>query len=148
MGRIVICLGAIALVALFRVEASDYPATAARLPGLLGWVTGSLALLGIGQAVLGFRWDSADGSLGLFPAQDWRGIALGAAFLGLIVLYAWSITRIGYLIATPLFLLIPLIALRPVGWRTTILTTAGVTVFIWSVFVWFLNLSIPLYPDI
>lgn len=146
MGRIVVSIAAIALVLVFRNEAASYPATAARLPGLIGWVVIALAILAIAEALFGWRRQSADGTLAIVTKQDWRGIAVGAGFLGLIVLYAWSITKIGYLIATPLFMLIPFIILRPIGWLAAIVTTACVTAFIWLVFVGFLNLSIPLYP--
>ncbi len=148
MGRIFVSLAMIGLVFVFWHESSTYPATAARLPDLIGWLVMMLAIMAIGEVLLGWRRQSVVGRLELFPQQDWRGLAVGAGFLGLIVLYAWSITEVGYLIATPLFMLIPFIVLRPIGWITAIITTAAVTAFIWVVFVWFLNLSIPLYPAI
>ncbi len=148
MGRIFVSLAMIGLVILFWNEASAYPATAARLPALIGWVVLVLAVMAIGEVLFGWRRQSVAGRLDLFPQQNWRGLAVGAGFLGLIVLYAWSITEVGYLIATPLFMLIPFVVLRPIGWIASIVTTAAVTTFIWIVFVWFLNLSIPLYPAI
>lgn len=148
MGRIFVSLAMIGLVFLFWHEASNYPATAARLPELMGGVVLGLAVMAIGEVLLGWRRQSVAGRLDPFPRQDWRGLALGAGFLGLIVLYAWSITEVGYLIATPLFMLIPFLVLRPIGWIAAIVTTVAVTAFIWIVFVWFLNLSIPLYPAI
>ena len=148
MGRIFVSLAMIGLVLIFWNETANYPATAARLPNLIGWLVVGLAVMAIGEVCLGWRRQSAAGRVELFPEQDWRGIAVGAGFLGLIVLYAFSITIVGYLIATPLFMLIPFAVLRPIGWIAAIVTTAIVTAFIWVVFVYFLNLSIPLYPAI
>lgn len=148
MGRILVALAAIALVFFFWSEAAAYPRTAARLPNLLGWIVLILALAAIAQTLLVWRREKAAGTLVLIPPFAWRDIAVGAGFAGLIVLYAWSINHVGYLVATPLFLLIPLAVLRPIGWTATVLTTLVVTGFIWAVFVYFLNLSIPLYPAV
>lgn len=146
MGRIVVALSAIGLVLFLRSEASDYPPTAARLPDLIGWVVVGLAALAIVQVAAGWLRSRAAGTLTLAPDVDWSGLLLGAGFLGLIVLYAFSIQVVGYLVATPIFLLVPLAVLRPVSWIVALVTTASITVMIFGVFVWFLNLSIPLYP--
>ncbi|WMS44672.1 tripartite tricarboxylate transporter TctB family protein [Acuticoccus sp. MNP-M23] len=146
MGRLVVALAAIGLVFFMWGEASAYPATARKLPDLLGWVVMVLAVLAIAQQALQWRKASANGTLGTSDPINWQGVALGAAFVGLIVAYAWSIGIIGYLIATPLFLTIPLVLLRPVGLLTGALTIIAVTAVIYGVFVWFLRLNIPLYP--
>ncbi|PZX16488.1 tripartite tricarboxylate transporter TctB family protein [Palleronia aestuarii] len=146
MGRILVSLAAIALVVLFRIRAAEYPETAARLPNLIGWVVAGLACLAILQVVLNWRRQNAEGRLEILPPPDWQAIGIGGGFLLLILLYAWSITTLGYLIATPLFMLIPFLGLRPISPLAAVATTAAVTAFIWFVFVWFLNLSIPLYP--
>ena len=148
MGRILTALAAIALVFFFWREASSYPATAARLPDLLGWVLLVFALLAIGQELLRWRRERAAGTLVILPPHDWRNIAVGAGFVGLVVLYAWGIQHAGYLIATPLFLLVPLIVLRPVGWIATLGTVLLVTGSIWGIFIYLLNLPIPLYPAV
>ncbi|RFC62769.1 hypothetical protein DYI37_12410 [Fulvimarina endophytica] len=145
IGQICVALAAIALAGFFWTEASTYPETAAQLPQLLAVVVALLAIAAIVQASvarLRLRGDVAAAE----PSPEWRDLAVAAGFLGLIVLYGWSITRIGYLVATPLFLLIPLIVLRPVGLVATLATIVSVTAVIFGVFVWFLNLSIPLYP--
>lgn len=151
MGQIVIALATIALAAFFWSEAEAYPATAAKLPQLLAGVVIFLAVLAIVQASwrrMRPRGVALDETTGTETPTDWRSLAIGAAFLALVVLYALSITRIGYLIATPLFLAIPLAALRPVGPVAAVSAIVSVTAVIFGVFVWFLNLSIPLYPDL
>ena len=150
MGQILIAAGAIALALFFRYEASSYPATAAQLPNLIGAILiilGIAAMIQVGVARVRSRRRTAgvvDATAESAP--QWRDIAIGGAFLALIVLYAWSITRIGYLIATPLFLAIPLAVLRPVGLIGALIAIVSVTAVIFGVFVWFLNLTIPLYP--
>ena len=146
MGRILTALAAIALAFFFWHEAAGYPATAARLPNLLGSVVLILAVLAIAQELLFRRRAGATGMSAPMAGFDRRNVAIGAGFVGLIVLYAWGIQHAGYLIATPIFLLVPLIALRPVGWGAMLATAVAVTGVIWGVFVYFLNLPIPLYP--
>ena len=146
MGRLVVALAAIGLVFFMWGEAAGYPATARKLPDLLGWVVLVLAVLAIAQQALDWRRAYADGTLSGGAPVDWKAIGLGAAFVALILVYAWSIGTIGYMVATPLFLSIPLIVLRPVGLVPGLLTVIGVTAVIYGVFVWFLKLNIPLYP--
>lgn len=149
MGQIVVALAAIALALFFRSEAGAYPTTAAKMPNLLGIVVIILALAAIAKVVwfwLRPRKTAADEGTGTETPTDWRSLVIGASFLALIVIYALSITRIGYLIATPLFLAIPLAVLRPVGPVAAVSAIVSVTAVIFGVFVWFLNLSIPLYP--
>jgi uncharacterized membrane protein YidH (DUF202 family) len=149
MGQIVVALAAIALALFFRSEAAAYPPTAAKLPDLLGVVVIILGVMAIAKVVWSWmrpRETAADAGSGTDTPTDPRSLAIGAGFLALVVLYAFSITWIGYLIATPLFLAIPLAVLRPVGPVAAASAIVSVTVVIFGVFVWFLNLSIPLYP--
>ena len=146
MGRITVAVAAIATALFMQAEAADYPRAASRLPVLLSYIVILLAVLAIGQVLLGWRRDRAADQLEIVALPRWQEVAIGMSFVGLIVLYAWSIPRVGYLVATPLMLLAPIAALRPVGWRIAATTIMVVTGVIWLVFVWFLNLPIPLYP--
>ncbi len=146
MGRLVVALAAIGLVFFMWSEAAGYPATARKLPDLLGWVVMVFAVLAVIQQLFIIRKASANGTLGTSDPIDWKNVGLGAAFVALIIAYAWSIGVIGYLIATPLFLAIPLATLRPIGLVPAVLTVVAVTAVIYGVFVWFLQLNIPLYP--
>ncbi|MBY6153802.1 tripartite tricarboxylate transporter TctB family protein [Vannielia litorea] len=146
MGRILVAMAAIALALFFRYTAQDYPRAAARLPTLLGWAVILLALLAIGGQLMAWRRQSAEGALRLIPAIDTRAITIGVCFAGLSIAYAAAITVVGYLIATPVFLLVSLGALRPIGWSRILITTALVTGVIWAVFIHFLGLPLPLYP--
>ena len=146
MGRIAVAVAAIAAALFMQAEAAGYPRAASRLPVLLGYVVILLAVLAIAQVLLGWRRDRAADRLEVVALPRWQEVAIGTGFVGLTVLYAWSIPRIGYLVATPLMLLAPIAALRPVGWRPAAVTVVAVTGVIWLVFVWFLNLPLPLYP--
>ena len=146
MGRILVAVLSIVAALAMQHIATSYPAAAARFPTLLGYVVICLGLMAIGQVLLEWRRLRLAGSLQILPRADWRKIAIGSAFTLLIILYAWSIPVLGYLLATPLMIAIPIALLRPVGWTVTAITVIAVTGTIWGVFIWFLRLPIPLYP--
>ena len=146
MGRILVAAAVIALALWMRSEAQGYPRAAERLPSLLGYAVILLAVLAIAQVLLGWRRDRADGAVEPSSPPGARDVAIGAAFVGLLALYAWAIPVVGYLLATPVMLAAPIAALRPVGWAAAAITVVAVTGVIWAVFVWFLNLPVPLLP--
>jgi len=67
-------------------------------------------------------------------------------FVGLTVAYILGINYIGYFIATPAFILIAFRFLKSMNNRNTALVAAGFTIFVYLVFVSFLQLPIPLGP--
>ncbi|SDL51048.1 Tripartite tricarboxylate transporter TctB family protein [Modicisalibacter muralis] len=146
MGRILVAIAAIALAVFFRVEAADYRIAASRLPDVVGAVLILLSVMLIVQVLMSWRKASAQGELTIFPKVEPRAILLGVAFIVLIFAYAWSIQTIGYLVATPVFLLVVLVVLRPIHWLWTIVITATVTLVIWAIFIYFLKMPILLYP--
>ena len=146
MGRIFVAIAAISLAIFFRIEAADYRLAASRLPDVVGGVLVLLSVMMIVQVLMSWRKASADGSLSILPRIESRSIMLGVAFVLLVFVYAWSIQTIGYLIATPGFLLIALVALKPVNWLWIAGITAVVTIAIWAIFIFFLNMPILLYP--
>ena len=146
MGRILIAAVAIGAAVFLYSEAAGYPRAARRLPQLLSFVVGLLAALAIVQALVGLHRERAEGAGPLLSAPPWRQVGIGLAFVGLIAAYAWAIPIAGYLVATPLMLALPLVALRPVGWPAIGVTVVAVTGVIWAIFVWFLNLPVPLLP--
>ncbi|HET8790901.1 MAG TPA: tripartite tricarboxylate transporter TctB family protein, partial [Modicisalibacter sp.] len=105
-----------------------------------------LSIMMIVQVLFSWRKASSEGSLSILPRVEPRSIMLGAAFVLLVFVYAWSIQTIGYLIATPGFLLIALVALKPVNWLWIVAITAIVTASIWAIFIFFLHMPILLYP--
>lgn len=146
MGRILVAIAAIALALFFRYEAADYRLAASRLPDVVGGVLILLSAMMIVQVLMTWRRASADGNLTILPSVQTHRILLGVAFVVLIFAYAWSIQFIGYLIATPGFMLIAFATLRPVNWLWIMAIIAIVTVSIWAIFIYFLNMPILLYP--
>ena len=159
MGQIAVCLAAIVLALVFRSEASAYPAQVAQLPNLLGLIVMGLASIGIATAAFKLVRARRTAPAGAAPSPSvggtgeeeeppvgLAGIALGAGFIALIILYAWAMPIVGYLVATPLFLGICLAVLRPVGWVASIVTVVAVTGVVSGIFIGFLNLMLPLLP--
>jgi hypothetical protein len=65
-------------------------------------------------------------------------------FTALIALYIFLIPRIGYFVATPLFMVVMYMFLRAIGFFRAILISLGFSVFIYFLFIWFLKLPIPM----
>lgn len=146
MGRTLVAVAAIGAALYMYFTAGGYPGAARRLPEILSILVIVLSLLAIVQALVEVRRKRAERGKPLFTMPDWTKVGIGLAFVALVAAYAWSIPVIGYLIATPLMLALPLIALRPVGWPAIGITIVSVTGVIWLIFLWFLNLPIPLFP--
>lgn len=144
MGRILIALAAVALALLFRSEAAAYPAAAAQLPNLVGILVMVLAVLAIGQEVVRRRRVAGTAPLVTLPTR--RAVTIGGGFIALIVAYVYAVPHVGYLVATVVFLLAPMAALRPASWPVIALTIVVVMGVIWGVFVGFLGLPIPFMP--
>ena len=146
MGRTLVAVAAIGAALYMYFTAEGYPGAARRLPELLSILVIVLSVLAIVQAVAEMRQKHAEHGKPLLTMPDFRKVGIGVAFVALVAAYAWSIPIVGYLIATPLMLALPLIALRPVGWPAIGITIVAVTGAIWLIFLWFLNLPIPLFP--
>lgn len=147
MGRVLVVACVIGAAIYMWTEAAGYPSAARRLPRLLAVVVGLLGALALVQAVLRLAAERRAGAPGPLAARpSGRGLVIGVGFVALIAAYIWSIPRLGYLVATPLMMLLPLAALRPVGWGGIGLAILAVTGTIWAIFIWFLGLPIPLYP--
>lgn len=141
--RVGIAAMAAAQAALFAVTAQSYAAAAARTPTLYAGLVGILAVAALLEAVVkGRRASRNDDGAG----DDGVVARRGVVFLAWIFLYAAAIQPMGYLIATPLFLLGPLLALRPIRPLASCAVALGATGFVWAVFVGVLNLRIPLLP--
>ena len=146
MGRILLALSAVGLALLFHAQASAYPAAAARMPNLVGYVVMFMAALTIGQELLRWRQRMRDGTFVLLSPPSAKAVKIGALFIALIVAYVAAVPHVGYLLATTVFLFLPMAALRPVSWPMIALTIALVIGVIWSVFIGFLGLPIPFLP--
>lgn len=61
-----------------------------------------------------------------------------------IAAYIFAIQSIGYLIVTPIFIIVAYRFLRSTSWRNTILISAGLTLFVYGLFIAFLRLPVPM----
>lgn len=146
MSRILVAAAAIIIALLFRIEAAGYPRVAAQLPVLITNVMIGLALLAIVQQLLAWRQTTDGATRYALTMPTMPRIRDGVIFVGLVLLYAWAITSIGYLIATPAFLLSSMLIARATRPWIIIATAVVVTLAIWIIFVNFLRLPIPLFP--
>ena len=146
MGRIAVALAFIGVALYFNFEAANYPRAASRLPTLLSWVVLALAALMIVEVLVRHR--ATPGGTLAWPRPEWGAVLQSLAFVAAVVAYAWTIAPLGYFIATPLFLLVTLGLFRAVSWPIVLAVTIGMTLVIWAVFVWFLRLPMPLFPNL
>lgn len=75
-----------------------------------------------------------------------EGIRIGrvAIFLGAVILYVVLLEPVGYFIVTPTFLLGMLLYLRACHLLTAIIIAAVAPVFVYFVFIWLLDLPVPM----
>jgi hypothetical protein len=67
-------------------------------------------------------------------------------FVAMICGYIVGINWLGYFVATPAFIIGALRYLKAMTWKGTLLLAVGFTLFVYLLFVSFLNLPIPLGP--
>lgn len=69
-----------------------------------------------------------------------------AVFVGFLLAYIVAISWIGYFIATPAFIVGSFFYLKSMNMKNTVLIAVGFTLFVYLLFVSFLQLPIPLGP--
>lgn len=142
-------IASIIFALVFRSQTENFPDVALRLPVLLIWLVCGLGVLMIIEEVLKRRHArsaipgaSIEEDEGL-PPVNWFVLCLfGAA----IVAYVALIPIVGYLIVTPMFVAGTLLVSRTLSPLKAILVGALATVFVWAIFIWALNLPVPLLP--
>lgn len=149
-----VALAALVLAFVFGREAVPYPEQAARLPHLLVWVVAGLAVMLALEEFI--KWRRArrlapatdkvapDAQATVHPVE-WSALL---PFLAGAFAYVFALPYLGYLIATPIFILAVLLVtrtLRPMGSVVCAVTMTGV---LWVIFIWLLHLPIPLMPHL
>ena len=137
------------IAAYFYFEAQDYPTAAAQLPALVAIVVAGLSLLISVEAFWARRREAAQGLTpvtGNAQLPNMKGVCRATVFASMIVAYVWSIEQIGYLLATPLYLLSSFLLFRVLRPSLAILVTALIVAVVYLVFVTLLNLPLPLLP--
>lgn len=128
----------------FAVGATNYDFGSASRPGPgyfpfgLGIV---LALLGIVILYTSLSRGREDGDpIGAIP---WRPLI---CIVGALVFFAYALPRLGFLISLPVMIVITSAGSREFTWRGALLNAALLTAFSCGLFIYGLQLSIPLWP--
>jgi hypothetical protein len=132
--------------AYFFIKASSMPATAGLFPKLVSILVFILSGAMVLMAIRKQRQSTAGNNEGREPASPEKRINRGTvvAYAVAIVAYIYAIPRIGYFVATPLFMILGYVFLRAMGLVRAILVGVGFSIFIYFLFVWFLKLPIPM----
>ncbi|NWO10415.1 tripartite tricarboxylate transporter TctB family protein [Chromohalobacter salexigens] len=163
VSRLVLGLFAIGLAATFYVNALGYPDKAANIPLIYSVVVALLGVAMVGQEIFSTirrRQLSADEVVPSThddvapeeaPASDqasrskpWKAMLV---FL-LAALYLYSISMLGYLIATVGFMVVALAMIGYVSWRFAAIGIVLLVIVVCSVFIGFLGLPMPLLPPL
>lgn len=149
MARYILTIAGLGIAAYFYFEAQGYPTAAGQLPALVAIVVAGLSLLISVEAFWAGRREAAQGPApvtGTAQLPNLKGVFRAIVFASMIVAYVWSIEQIGYLLATPLYLLSSFLLFRVLRPSLAILVTALIVAVVYLVFVVLLNLPLPLLP--
>jgi len=86
------------------------------------------------------RWKKGATPTSFWPQRTWLRPLLGLAFL---ILYAFLIGELGFLVTSLIFLLIWLGVIERVRWRTMVSISISVTVALYLIFGLFLEVPLP-----
>lgn len=160
ISRLVLGFFAIGIAATFYITAMGYPAKAANMPLIYSVVVALLGAAMVGQEVFSIRQRrkmSADGAAtstnDASPEEEtisgqakhrkpWKAML---AFL-LAAVYLYSISIMGYLIATVGFMVVALAMIGHVSWRFAAIGIVLLVAVVCAVFIGFLGLPVPLLP--
>jgi hypothetical protein len=119
------------------------------MPVLVIWIVIVLALLMVVEELIKRRMARREGPSVLadedepLPAINWPVMGL---FSAAIVAYVALVPLAGYLLTTPLFVAGGAALSKTLSWPKAMLLGLGVTSAVWGIFIWALNLPIPLLP--
>jgi putative tricarboxylic transport membrane protein len=145
----------IAFALILRAQTHNLPEDAQRLPVLLIWIVIMLGVLMIVEDLLKRRAASrakagaasaVAGAADVEPPLPPVNLPVLAIFGAAIIGYVALIPLAGYLLVTPLFVVGGLLASRTLGLAKSLLVGLCATALVWAVFIWALNLPVPLFP--
>ncbi|CAO1660441.1 MULTISPECIES: tripartite tricarboxylate transporter TctB family protein [Salinicola] len=155
VSRLLLGVFGIVVAGVFFFDASDYPRAAAQMPMIYAVAVGLLSLAMVASelrlqrrapATGGSAAEPADREADEAPPAPKRWAAVVTIFL-LAVGYVASMTTLGYVLATALFMTLALAILRTVKWSFALIAGAVLIAMVCLVFVQFLGLPIPLLPS-
>jgi len=130
------------LAIVFYVNSLKLPSAAASLPRILTVIIVLLSFAMFGESWYNERKKRSVRQESNEPIQSLRVFV----FAALIALYVILIKPLGYFLVTPLFLILALSYLKATRLWKVVLIALGFTLFCYMLFVWFLNLPIPMGP--
>ena len=126
----------------FFVKAFSMPSTAAHFPTIIASL---VFLLSASMVVEALRKVRRGGGVPGSEAADGKILVTRVvSYVALTAAYIFLIPRIGYFVATPLFMIISYSYFRALGTFKVLLVSIGFSIFIYLLFVWFLKLPIPM----
>ena len=130
----------LALGTYFFIAGSAMPRTASLFPKIMALLVVGLSLAMVVQAFSAARKQAKAPEA---PSPKLH-ILRTTVYIVLIAAYIFLIPRLGYFIATPLFMMVSYLYLRATGFLKALLISLGFCIFIYLLFVWFLKLPIPM----
>jgi len=128
---------------LFMGWSADYQVgTAQRMgPGYFPMVLGALLVgLGILVGVPSIRRDAVRNRI---EGIGWRGLAI---ILGSVVLYAFLLPRLGFIVSLVVLIVLSSLATREFTWKATLMSVVVLAISSYFVFVKGLDLQFPVWP--
>ncbi|MEH6643649.1 tripartite tricarboxylate transporter TctB family protein [Vreelandella glaciei] len=154
VSRLVLGVFAIGLAATFYIAALGYPDKAANMPLIYSVVVALLGLAMVAQEILPtlrHRQVVVEKSSAVADADEqtsrrrpWKAMLIFV----LAGLYLYSISVLGYLIATVGFMVIALGIVGHVSWRFAAMGIVALVTVVCAVFISFLGLPVPLLPPL
>lgn len=162
MSRLVLGVFAIGIAATFYITALGYPVKAANMPLIYSVVVALLGAAMVAQEIFSARHRrqlSADGAVtsadnatsdetvGYGQSKQrkpWKAMLTFLMAAG----YLYSISLLGYLIATVLFMVVALAMIGHVSWRFAAIGIVVLVTVVCAVFIGFLGLPVPLLPPL
>lgn len=147
-----------ALLITFYFDSASYPVAARRFPRVLIYVIGFLTILMVVEQVIKFKKEKGSTDDENTPGKtelnksdeekekeennwDYKNSLI---YLLIIGLYIFSIGFLGYFAATFSYILVIFLYLKSTDIKKTIFIAVGVNLFLYLVFVYFLNIRIPM----
>ena len=135
MKHLLFSIFSFAFAMFFYVEANSMVDSARLFPQIVA------ALVFLLSVVMAFNaWRSA-------PPEE-KGAKINAKrlviYAAMLAVYIWSTDTVGYFITTPVFMIVGFLYLKAAGFFRAVAITAAFMVFVYLLFVQFLNLPVPL----
>ncbi|WP_348827856.1 tripartite tricarboxylate transporter TctB family protein [Halomonas sp. RT37] len=166
LSRLLFGLFALGVATLFGVTSLGYPDAAARMPLIYAVVVGLFAIAMIVQELTAHSRARAQASSSAAPTLEGSQLAEGEltegdgapapparplkamAVFAFAAVYIYSISWLGYVVATAAFMGLSLWLVRHVSLRFSLIGIAGLITVVCLVFIGFLGLPVPLLPPL